>query len=336
MEDQSEKELDGKKEKRFGLPHRIDPGWATVLASTLALIGTLAALIIRNQPVQPSAPTDTPAQVVALPGSATPEPIPTATDPPPTPTSPPPTLAPESTPDPTATTAPTPAAGAEALPTVVTLEGLSPSEAELAQESAASILRLGRTMPLIIRDPFDVNDYDWPEFTDTFAEGLECEAAISDQVYRITVQSAETVGPAACMTVAPRLASNFYLTFDIDLSQEHNGDILVYFRFVDEKNFYYLIIHPQTQMLTLGVRQDGVDSTAIEKFLPEIHKTDSNKITMIMVGDLGTLFFNDNLFSTFYHESQMDKGLIQLGLRLNEAGAVEELVIDNFELRGDL
>ena len=245
---------------------------------------------------------------------------------------------PDNTPTPLADT---PTAPAPTFPTVVDqpivqlVSGLSPDVVEAVQTAASALLDLGQKMPLYMRDSFDSNDYFWSVFQDTYEHGIECGAAIKDGKYDITLRSTATSGPAWCIPYAPRRASNFFLSFDTQLVGNRNTDILLDYRYSDDNNFYFLILNQQTQTMSLGSRLNGVDGWLIQSaFVPTIQKDGANKITLIALNDAHAIYINDQLVAMISKELNHTEGQLRLGIRLNEADQSEELLVDDFELRG--
>jgi len=139
------------------------------------------------------------------------------------------------------------------------------------------------------------------------------------------------------MPTAPRETGDFYLTFDAELEQNQRADIMVYYRYVDDKNFYYLMLNPSTQLMTLGVEQHGEYMTILDRaFVPEIRQSGPNHLGIIVLGDAHVIYVNDTLYAHVTHETDLDKGRIRLGLQVYGAEQKEVLTIDNLELRGDL
>lgn len=257
----------------------------------------------------------------------------------------PPTSHPSPTSTPTLTdtetvTSPTPApltAQPAVQPTVQLLDALSAVQGEEVQAAAAGILQVAQTLPLMIRDDFDVNDYAWPEVEDTFARGIQCVVSLTDGQYRISVQTTASSGPGWCYSTAPRAASNFFLSLETGLLHRRNADIWLYFRYLDDNNFHFLRLHPQqTQTLSWGVRLEGTYIYIIQSaFIPAIDKSEPNTLTLLALSDAHTLYINGRLAAMISNVPEPDTGQIKVGVQLNEADEVEELHIDKFELRGN-
>jgi hypothetical protein len=312
---------------KSGFPRKLDPGWATFLAALLALIGTIVVVLFSR--ADRPAPLPTPTQEItqnSQPATMTIEPSST-----PAPTNPPPAT---DTPAPSLTPAASPTQ-IVIQPTVQFFDQLSPSESAAIQPVFETLMKAAGSLPLIIRDGFDTYDYGWDEFKDTFEQGVQCEVALREGQYHITLTSTDTSGGAWCLADAPRSANDFYLSFEAGLSQQRIADVLFYYRFHDENNFYYLILSPQTQTITLGIRQNGLNSPIIDHlYVPAIRKNEANRITLLTLGDAQALSINDNGVALLSNAPGLGTGQIRLGLQLNEADQFEELLLDNFELRG--
>jgi hypothetical protein len=198
------------------------------------------------------------------------------------------------------------------------------------------MLQLAQQLPLIIRDGFDTNDYGWQEFQETFNQGIQCGASLVDSRYSIVIQSTSTSGGAWCAPYSPRSANNFYLSFEAQLVNSRNADILLYYRWTDDYNFLYLVLNPQTQTMTLGGFFNGQENFYVRsQYIPAIHKDQANKITLLTLDTGQGIYINDHLEVLLMDENSLREGQTRIGLRLNEANEIEELQIDNFELRGN-
>jgi len=326
MNPDSNPNLPEKPQQKTKFPRSLDPGWATFLAALLALIGTIIIVLYPrvNQPAPASTPTPIGTQS-SQPGTPTITPTYTPTQPPTMTATPAPSLTPESSPT-----------ERVIQPTTQLFGGLSASESAAIQPVFETLMQAAKTLPLVIRDGFDTHDYGWDEFKDTFEKGIQCELALRDSQYHVIVTSTTTSGGAWCLSDIPRSANDFYLAFDANLSHQRIAEVLFYYRYRDENNFYYLILTPQTQTITLGVRQNGKDSLILQNlYIPAILKDEPNRITMLTLGDTQALSINDSGVALLSNAPAFETGQIRLGLRLNEADQIEELQVDNFELRGE-
>ncbi len=334
---ESEGDAKGEARRKVSFPRAIDPGWASVITALIALVGTLGVVLLSNGGQQANnPPPSTMAAEAAGAPSATPTGEPTATTPAsPTPApSATPTLAP--TERPSETPAPPATATAEPAPqpTVHLLSVLPPAQLEAFQSAAAGVLTAAETLSLIMRDGFDSRDYAWPEFDETFAGGIQCRAAITDSLFGLRVQTTATSGPGWCAPFVPRTAHHFYLSLETQLLHDRNSDILLYYGWTDDYNFSYVMLQPQTQRLWLGVWEDGAESNHIAgTYIPAIDKTETNKLSLIVMGDQQVLYINDRLIAMIANTVSVE-GSLRLGVRLNEADEAEELQIDEFVLRG--
>jgi hypothetical protein len=221
-------------------------------------------------------------------------------------------------------------------PTVQIVGLLPTNQLQAIQTVALSISQAAQLLPLMIRDSFDTYDYGWPEFQDTFVYDIQCAVAIKDSKYSIVLQSTVTSGAAWCAPTVPRKANDFYLSFDAQLLQNRNGEVLLMYRTTDNGDGYQLIVNPQTQSLSLLVKENGLESYLVQSaYFPSIHKNEENKIEIIILGGSHAIYINDQLVVLVSNEDRFTEGQIKLGFYLREADQVEELVIDNFELRGN-
>mgnify|MGYP001204852283 FL=1 len=339
-QEQNDDQKNDKENGRVAIPRSLDPGWATVLAAGVALIGTLAVLIFgRSGPDSPSPtatiePTSAVSQVIASDTPAA-----TKTEPPPTP---PPATPPEvpqtSTLEATDTPTPTETVEPDPVPSITLLDGLSPAQKESILGIWDGVKETAFSASLIMRDTFDVNDYDWDEWSEIGMQGVSCDVSVRDSGFRTVVQTTIDSGPGHyCLSFAPRgVGTNFVLSFDATLAHDRNAEILFYYRYIDDLNFYYIILNPQTQMLTVGVLRNGVNVPFLERYTPEINKTGTNAITFLGLDKGHNLYINDDFIVSITYPVDTLAGNVMLGLKLNESNETEELIIDNLELRGDL
>jgi hypothetical protein len=306
--------------RKISVPKTLDPGWATVLAGIIALLGTIAILIfsrINEQGTNPGITevvakelhTETPTLEITVEPSSTQEP------------------------EPTAILSPTLVLNE---PVVQILSGLTTVQQQALQATVDGLLGLAQLLPLVVRDGFDTNDYAWPEFRETYEKGVQCDVAINEGKYNILVVSTETSGGAWCMTSNHKISSDFYLSVDTQLTQNRNTDILLNYRYQDENNYYFLILNQQTQKLTIGILENGEVSYLVQSvFFSSINKSDMNNLKLLALGGSHALFINEALALLISNEDRFKSGFIAVGVRLNEADQDEGLVIDNYELRGN-
>jgi len=220
-------------------------------------------------------------------------------------------------------------------PTIQIVNALPPAQDQAVQFAASSILQVAKQLPLIVRDNFDTNDYGWSESQDIVEQGVECNKSLKESKYSIFLKSTSQVG-AWCIPFIPRKVNNFYLSVDTQLVQSPNTDILLYYRYIDENNFNYLIMNPQTQTMSLGLRQAGKDNLYVQStYIPSILKDKTNKLTLLVLTGSQTIYINDHLEILISNENILNQGQLRLGIRLNEANQTQEFLIDNYELRGD-
>jgi hypothetical protein len=220
-------------------------------------------------------------------------------------------------------------------PTVQIVNTLPSGQNQAVQLAASGILQVAQQLPLIVRDNFDTNDYGWSEAKDIVEQGIECNKSIKEGKYSLILKSTSQVG-AWCIPFIPRKTNSFYLSVDTQLVQSLNTDILLYYRYNDESNFNYLIMNTQTQTISLGIRQAGKDNLYVQSaYIPSILKDEANKLTLLALTGSQTIYINDQLEILISNESILNQGQLRLGIRLNEANQTQELLVDNYELRGD-
>jgi len=221
-------------------------------------------------------------------------------------------------------------------PTVQIVGVLPPNQLQAIQAVALSFSQAAQLLPLIIRDGFDTYDYGWQEFQSTFEYGIQCAATIKDSKYSIVLQSTVTSGAAWCTPTVPREVKDFYLSFDAQLVQNRNGEILIMYRTTENGDGYQMNFSQQTQTMSLLVKQNGLESFLMQStYLSSIHKDEENKINIITLGGSHAIYINDLLVVLVSNEDRFKEGQIKIGFYLREADQVDELIIDNFELRGN-
>ena len=241
---------------------------------------------------------------------------------------------------PTTTTTPTEQVTPSETPTPVAspipqlVSRLSAAQKITAQKAGESLLVMQVGLPLIVKDDFENNDYGWPVGENIFAGGIECDDAIEDGVHRLTIRTAD--GPAWCGTSLMKVASDFALSVEQQLANDRNADIFLYYRMSeDAQNFYFLQYNPQTQLLSVGLTKDGQNIPIINStYVEEINKTGINKVTLLVVGDVHTIYLNDKLIAIFT-DDRLAQGKINQIILLQEANQEESLLIDNYDLRGN-
>lgn len=309
-------------------PGKLDQGWATLLAGLLALIGTLAVVFYPRgeKPVAATMPTLT---------MTLSSPLPTATDVP--------TLTPSPThlPSPTFTSSPSPTPALSPTqfvvqPTAQLVGQLSPFQAKELQVVGSAAIEMAQVLNLEMKDGFDTNDYGWDESKDFYDQGVQCESALRDSLFHLAVTSTTLSGDGTCYAYAPKTADYFYLSFDAAMNHHRNADILLLFNYTDNENYYRLSFKPQTQKVALWVKINGEFHRIFsDLYVPEINKNGANHITFIALPTEQILSINNTIVADVRNLPQLSGRFILLGVYLDEADQVEELLVDNFELRTD-
>jgi hypothetical protein len=224
----------------------------------------------------------------------------------------------------------------ETMPVVQLVRNLDQSNQEAVQSVAAGLLQIAKTLPLKFLDPFDSNESGWPEFQDTFEDGIQCNASIKEGQYSIELLSTSASGAAWCLTFVPSNVSEFLLSVETHLTNQSNSDVRIFYRYLDDSNFQYLILNPPLQTLTLGTFVEGEDRILVQSaFIPSIYKEGVNRISLLSMDDSEAIYINDRLEVLLTKTQSLGTGKLRIGLRLHEADQTEVLLIDNFELRGD-
>lgn len=209
---------------------------------------------------------------------------------------------------------------------------LPTAQKRVVQKGSKSISQAAQALPLIVKDDFSNNDYGWPVDSRIHDGGIECNTAIEQSAYHITVHSAK--GPAYCFAGITKTAKDFILSAVLQLTKNRNTDVQVSYRLSDDKNYYYLMYHPQTQILSAGVTVDGESSTIIGSvYVEEINKVGMNKITLLALGSSHVIYFNEKLIALFT-DDRLGQGQFRFTVRIQEANQEQSLLLDKFDLRG--
>ncbi len=295
-------------------PGRLDPGWATLVAASLALVGTLATVFYRGSGDDPKAKTTVVESTTATKETSAAT-TPASTDPPTTTST-------------TSSSVPVPA------PKVILSSGLPADAREAINAVVAPLIAAANLLPLIVHDEFANNDYAWPQGEKTYEGGIHCSWTIGQGAYDMAVHSVN--GPAFCRSGLSKFASDFVLSVDVHLRDERLSDIGVLFRFVDEHNYYEMVYTPQTQMMSLSfVGPDGDSSILDPTYVAEINPTGSNQITVLALGDSILVSMNGMLVVSISNETRITSpGQILIREWLNEPNADEVLSLTRYDLRG--
>jgi hypothetical protein len=294
-------------------PGRLDPGWATLVAAALALVGTLATVFYRGSGDDSKAKTTVVESTTGTreTSAATTS---TSTDPPTTST--------------TFGSVPAPA------PKVILSSGLPADAREAINAVVAPLIAAANLLPLIVHDEFANNDYAWPQGEKTYDGGIHCSWTIGQGAYDMAVHSVN--GPAFCRSGLSKFASDFVLSVDVHLRDERNSDIGVLFRVIDEDTHYEVVYTPQTQMMSLSfVGPDGDSSILSPTYVAEINPTGSNRITVLALGDSILVSMNGMLVVSISNETRITSpGQILIREWLNEPNADEVISLTRYDLRG--
>ncbi len=308
------------------LGKRLDPGWATLVAAALALVGTVVTVVFRGDSENVVTPAAGLGAVATEPTVGTTGAVPTTTSP--STSSPTSTSSAEATTAAEATTTTAPLA-----PVVRVVSQLIPDERDLALAAADAILVLARRMPLIVDDAFADNDYAWPQGTQTFNGGIECSWTLLPGAYQGSVTA-----PAPnswCSNGLDKVAFDFLLTADLALRDSVDSEMALLFRFEDFQNHYALRINPGLQLMRVAhVAPAGEETILPWTVVPELAQAGSNEITLLTAQGTMAIYVN-GLLTVMIDDSgrQTSPGMIQLLVQVNTEGD-ETLTLTRYELRG--
>ena len=210
---------------------RLDPGWATLVAAALALIGTLVTVLYqRGSSDDVTAKRLSSSRLWAqrqrrrrLPRrSQRQHRVDIST---------------------TSTSVP------PAAPLVSLLSKLPADQREAVNAVSVQLLAAANKLPLIVHDEFANNDYAWPQSSETF-DGVQCSWTLSAGTFDTTIHSAD--GPGFCRQGLSKVASDFVLTVEEHLRDQSNSEIGFLFR-VTDFGHYALVYNPQTQTMWISV-----------------------------------------------------------------------------------
>jgi hypothetical protein len=280
----------------------MDPGWAAIIAAVIAIAGSVLVIYLQRTPAGPAG-----ADGGSGAGGQT-----------------------SSTSSGSSTST-----GSPTAPTVSLVSQLPESQRQIVRTAAQSLVDGAKGLPLSMKESFDSNDYAWPLGDTTYAGGVTCSLSLMDGRYRMSMTSVD--GPAFCQSGPPRSIQSFVLSLDMSLSSGRNADVFVYYRSdATVQNYYYVSVSPQTQTLALGAVVAGVASPIVPAaFVPEIKVTGVNTPSVIVLGSSQAVFVNGQLVALITDEGRLPAaGKILVAMRLNEAHAQEQLIVDNVDLRG--
>ena len=284
----------------------MDPGWAAIIAAVIAIAGSVLVIYLQRAPAGPAG-----AGGGSGGGNQT------------------------SSTSSTSSGSSTSSTGSPTAPTVSLVSQLPESQRQIVRTAAQSLVDGAKGLPLSMKDSFDGNDYAWPLGDTTYAGGVTCSLSLADGQYHMSMTSVD--GPAFCQSGPPRSIQSFILSLDMSLSSGRNADLFLYYRSdATVQNYYYVSVSPQTQTLALGAVVAGVASPIVPAtFVPEIKVTGINTPSVIVLGTSQAVFVNGQLVALITDESRLPAaGQILLVMRLNEAHAEEQLIVDNLDLRG--
>jgi hypothetical protein len=306
-------------------PVRLDPGWATLVAAALALVGTLATVFYRGSGDAPAAKAVVESTAGATESSAA------TTSTSTTSTS---TTSTSTTSTSTTSTSTTSTSAPPAAPTVNVVSGLPADQRESVNAIMTPLIAAANKLPLIVHDEFANNDYGWPQGKETYNGGIQCSWTIGQGAYDMAVHSVN--GPAFCRSGLSKVTSDFVLSVDVHLRDERNSDIGLLFRFIDEHNYYEVVYTPQTQLMSVSfVGPDGKSPILQPTYVAEINPLGSNQMTLLALGDTILVSVNGTLVVTISNETRITSpGNIVIREFLNEPNADEVISLTRFELRG--
>jgi hypothetical protein len=313
---------------RRRLTGRLDPGWATLVAASLALTGTIVTVAFRSSDGGDSA---TEKAVVSTTGA---ERVANSSGP----TTAPTTSSTSTTSTTSSTVEPSTSAQTTTSPPVAPIvqvvSALNPDQRKSVDAASNAILALADQLPLIVNDQFANNDYAWPVRDRTYDGGIQCTWAVADGAYSTLIHTAD--GAAWCSDGLSKVAKDFVLTVEEQLRDASNTDIGLLFRVADDQSYYALDYSPQTQTLSLSFfSPDGEQPIIPPTYVEQIKRAESNKVVVMALGSSMALYVNDSLVAMISNETRLlTAGRILVRIQLNEPNEDEMLSLTHFELRG--
>lgn len=209
---------------------------------------------------------------------------------------------------------------------------LSGAAKALVDEITKRMLELAGQFPLMIRDGFENNDYGWAVNARTDYDAVYCESKISDGSYHIMLETKTSGG--WCSISAPRPAQDFLMQAEITAQQPASATIWIYFRHQDSENTFYLGIRPGAQQYVIGQYLEGqAHMLTAWTYSESIASAGTNTVSILAAQEKITLSINRTMLAILTDPAPA-AGRFYFYLQEDAAGMPNELIIDNFELRG--
>jgi hypothetical protein len=239
-----------------------------------------------------------------------------------------PSETPSITPAPTITSTPTPNATAtQRVIQTATAQGRQTATAQVFQATATAS---AGQWPILVSDPFDANNNDWPVGTNKDEYG-KLTREIKEGKYHWDWTAYGNFIERVRIDTEP--LTNFYITIEAaQISGSRTADYGLTFRVDPYGNLYYFGINEDKQFLIARLYDNKWSSLIDWTFSPAILADKPNRLTVIANSDDFIVFIN-NQFVAEFHDDKIRKGRTALAaeLHLEDAQAVFEF--DNVELR---
>lgn len=280
---------------------RLDPGWATVIAATIAIVGTVLTMVFqsagRTSPQQaPPTASHSASQSPTQTGSASPD-------------------------------SSTEASGLPGQPTFSVTSTLAPHLRDQVVSAGESLRSLSLALPLLVRDEFDNNDYGWGLGATDYADGISCTTTMESGLLQISVASGR--GSAYCYNGVARNVTQFTLVTDLGIPAQRDSDVGVMFGAVGQE--VLVTIRPQSQTIAVS---GGPSTLLLPTFVDDINPGAPNRVQLVVIEDSLAVFIEDKLVLLGSNLPDAGAGPARLYVRLNEANQQLTLQSDRMELRG--
>ena len=293
-------------ENRRGFLGRLDPGWATVIAAAIAIVGTVLTMLFqsadRTGPQQPPPTVSHSASQT----SASQSPSQTVNSSP---------------------SASTVASDLPGQPTFSVISTLAPHIRDQVVSAGESLRSLSLALPLLVRDEFDNNDYGWALGATDYADGISCTTTMTSGSLQIKVVSGR--GPAYCYNGVPRNVTQFTLVADLGIPAQRDSEVGVMFGAVGEE--VLVAIRPLSQTIAVS---SGSSTLLASTFVEDSNPSAPNRVQLVVIEDSLVVFIGDKLVLLGSDMPDAGAGPPRLYVRLNEANQQLTLQSDRMELRG--
>lgn len=199
------------------------------------------------------------------------------------------------------------------------------------QEALHVLVSEAGLWPLVLSDPFDSNEAQWPE-----GEKQEDLADIAWQVaagqYEITSTAKDGFIWRAGPDVLPAIA-DFYLAADMQqTSGSETGEMGLVVRVTAEDEYYLFEINPQNQFAVYIYAAQDWETLHPWTETDLLRSGQANRLAVVAKGDQFLFLINGKMVASFADE-RLPRGTAGLAIGLYNKSDAGAWIFDNFELR---